>query len=81
MDSVYKDIKQATWVMDNFSSHKAENFYQVFPLKKAKEYLNRMTFVYTLKHGSWLNMAEIEFSVITRQEFDRPFGDKDIVKK
>jgi DDE superfamily endonuclease len=81
MDSVYKDAKRATWVMDNFSTHKAENFYQVFPPKKAKEYLDRMAIVYTPKHGSWLNMAEIEFSVITRQEFDRPFADKDIVKK
>ena len=35
-----------------------------------------MEFVYTPKHGSWLNMAEIQFSIITRSEFDRPFKDK-----
>jgi DDE superfamily endonuclease len=85
MDNQYKDAAHTTWVMDNYSTHRAEHFYQIFPPQKAKRYLDRMTFVYTPKHGSWLNMAEIEFSVITRQEFDRPFEDKvqvsEVVKK
>ncbi|RYU93189.1 IS630 family transposase [Emticicia agri] len=81
MDTIYKNAKMVTWVMDNFSTHKPENFYAVFPAQTAKAYLDRMNFVYTPKHGSWLNMAEIEFSVITRQEFDRPFADKEDVKK
>lgn len=81
MDTVYKMAIKVTWVMDNFSTHKLENFYKVFPPELAKAYLDRMEIIYTPVHGSWLNMAEIQFSIITRQEFDRPFSSKDDVKK
>lgn len=81
METIYKDAFRVTWVMDNLSTHKAENFYNIFPPQKAKEYLDRMEFIYTPKHGSWLNMAEIEFSIITRQVLDRAFAHKEEVKK
>lgn len=81
MDNRYKNAKKVTWVMDNLTTHRKENFYKIFPPEIAKSYLDRMEFVYTPKHGSWLNMAEIQFSIITRQEFKRPFASKDEVKK
>lgn len=81
MDNRYKNAKKVTWVMDNFTTHRKENFYKIFPPEIAKSYLDRMEFVYTPKHGSWLNMAEIQFSIITRQEFKCPFSDKNEVKK
>lgn len=81
MESTYQNARKVTWVMDNLSTHKAENFYKVFPPELAKSYLDRMEIVYTPKHGSWLNMAEIQFSIITRQEFEKPFSSKEAVKE
>ena len=76
MDTVYKEATKVTWVMDNFSTHKLCFFYQYFTPQIAKSYIDRMEIIHTPAHGSWLNMAEIEFSVFTRQELNRPFGDK-----
>ncbi len=73
MDGPYKNAKKVTWVMDNLGTHKDANLYKAFTPEVAKDYLDRMEIVYTPKHGSWLNMAEIQFSIITRQKFDRPF--------
>ena len=80
MDTVYKDAIKVTWVMDNFCTHKLSFFYEYFTPQVAKAYIDRMEIVYTPVHGSWLNMAEIEFSVFTRQELDRPFTDKNQVE-
>jgi hypothetical protein len=76
MDTIYKDAMKVTWVMDNFSTHKLSFFYEYFTPEVAKSYIDRMEIIHTPAHGSWLNMAEIEFSVFTRQELDRPFSDK-----
>ena len=76
MDTVYKNATKVTWVMDNFSTHKLCFFYQYFTPQIAKSYIDRMEIIHTPAHGSWLNMAEIEFSVFTRQVLNRPFGDK-----
>ncbi len=76
MDTIYKDAIKVTWVMDNFCTHKLSFFYEYFTPQVAKAYIDRMEIVHTPVHGSWLNMAEIEFSVFTRQELDRPFTDK-----
>jgi len=81
MDTVYKNATKVTWVMDNFCTHKLSFFYQYFTPQVAKSYIDRMEIIHTPAHGSWLNMAEIEFSVFTRQELDRPFADKEEVKK
>jgi hypothetical protein len=80
MDGRYKDATRVTWVLDNFSTHRPENFYKFFPPQRAKAYLDRMKFVFTPVHGSWLNMAEIQFSIVTRQALDAPFKDKDAVR-
>jgi len=81
MDTKYKEAKKVTFVMDNLSTHKLSFFYEHFPPAQAKAYIDRMEIIYTPPHGSWLNMAEIEFSVFSRQELDKPFKDKKEVEK
>jgi hypothetical protein len=81
MDTRYKEAEKVTFVMDNLSTHKLSFFYEHFPPAQAKAYLDRIEIIYTPPHGSWLNMAEIEFSVFSRQVLDKPFKDKKEVEK
>ena len=67
----YQQAEQITVVMDNLNTHKAEAFYQYLPPDQARALLNRVEWVYTPEHGSWLNMAEIELSVLMGQCLDR----------
>ena len=60
LDGPYAKCLKMTVVGDNLSAHKPSAFYLVFGAEKAKNYLDRLEFVYTPKHGSWLDMAEIE---------------------
>jgi transposase len=60
-----------TLVMDNLSTHKPGSLYEVFSPAEAKRILDRFEFVYTPKHGSWLNMAEIELNVLNGQCLNR----------
>ena len=61
----YSQAEKITLVMDNYETHKPGSFYDTFPADKAKKLRDRFEFVYTPKHGSWLNMAEIELTAIT----------------
>jgi DDE superfamily endonuclease len=63
----YRKAKKMTLVMDNLNTHKAGSLYETFPPREAKRIWNRFDFVCTPKHGSWLNMAEIELNVLIRQ--------------
>jgi len=63
----YSDAKKITLVMDNFKTHAASAFYETFEPKEAKRIWDRFEFIYTPKHGSWLNMAEIELHVLNGQ--------------
>lgn len=63
----YGNAERITLVMDNLNTHKASSFYEAFDPVKAKALWDRFEFVYTPKHGSWLNMAEIELNVLIRQ--------------
>jgi len=76
----YKSAEKITLVMDNYNTHVPGSFYEVFVPEKAKNILNRFEFVYTPKHGSWLNMAEIELNVLTGQCLNRRIGDMEIIK-
>jgi len=67
----YKNAKKITLVMDNLNTHKPGSFYEIFEPEKAKRLLDCFDFVYTPKHGSWLNMAEIELNVINGQCLNR----------
>ena len=80
LDTTCRAAKKVRWVMDNLSTHKSSNFYAYFPPAVARAYLQRMEIIYTPVHGSWLNMAEIEFSVLTCQVLDRSFSTKDEVR-
>ena len=70
----YEDAIRITLVMDNLATHKAGSLYEVFLPEEAKSILDRFEFVYTPKHGSWLNMAEIELNVLTGQCLNRRIG-------
>lgn len=70
-DEHYPKAKRITLVMDNYKTHEAASFYEAFDPKEAKRLWNRFEFVYTPKHGSWLNMAEIELHVLNRQCLNR----------
>jgi len=67
----YKDAKRITLVMDNLSTHKPSALYETFTPREAKRIWDRFEFIYTPKHGSWLNMAEIELNVLMGQCLNR----------
>jgi hypothetical protein len=66
-DEHYPKAKRITLVMDNYNTHTASAFYETFRPKEAKRLWDRFEFVFTPKHGSWLNMAEIELQVLNGQ--------------
>lgn len=66
-DQWYKKAKKITLVMDNLATHKPSALYETFSPQEAKRIWDRFEFVYTPKHGSWLNMAEIELNVLMGQ--------------
>ncbi len=70
-DQMYPQAKKITLVMDNFKTHDASAFYETFPPEEAKRLRDRFNFVFTPKHGSWLNMAEIELHVLNGQCLNR----------
>lgn len=77
----YKTAEKITLVMDNLNTHEPGSFYEVFPPEKAKAIWDRFEFVYTPKHGSWLNIAEIELNVLTAQCLKRRIDDIEFVRK
>jgi len=66
-DVDYPEADVIVVVMDNLNTHSPASFYEAFEPQEARRLANRFEFHYTPKHGSWLNMAEIEFSVLGRQ--------------
>lgn len=70
-DKLYPAAEIITLVMDNLASHSAAALYETFEPAEAKRIWDRLEFVYTPKHGSWLNMAEIELNVLTKQCLNR----------
>ncbi len=77
----YESAEKITLVMDNLNTHTPGSFYETFPPDKAKALWDRFEFVYTPKHGSWLNMAEIELNVLTGQCLNRRIDDIEVVRK
>lgn len=70
-DDHYKHAKRITLVMDNLNTHSPSALYEVFEPVEAKRLWDRFEFIYTPKHGSWLNMAEIELHVLNGQCLSR----------
>lgn len=77
----YKDAAKITLIMDNLNTHEPGSFYEAFPPEQAKNLWDRFEFVYTPKHGSWLNMAEIELNVLIGQCLSRRIEDIQVVRK
>lgn len=77
LDGSYANSTKMTVVGDNLTAHKPSAFYTVFGAEKAKAYLDRLEFVYTPKHGSWLDMAEIELSILQRDCLNRHIATKE----
>ncbi len=73
----YRHAEKITLVMDNLSTHTGASLYKAFPPELAHSLLSKLEFIYTPKHGSWLNMAECEFSVLARQCLDRRIADRE----
>lgn len=71
VDVHFPNAKRVVVVMDNLNTHKPSSLYKAFPASEAKRILDRLEFHYTPKHGSWLNMAEIEFGILQRQCLNR----------
>ncbi|MBQ9719222.1 MAG: IS630 family transposase [Oscillospiraceae bacterium] len=67
LDEQYPDAKKVVLVMDNLNTHSTASFYKAFPPEEAFRLSQRLEIHYTPKHGSWLDMAEIELSALTIQ--------------
>ena len=76
----YPSANKITLVMDNYCTHKPSSFYEIFSPEELKKIWDRFEFIYTPKHGSWLNIVEIELSVIQTQCLNRRIDNIDIVK-
>lgn len=72
----YQDTERITIVQDNLSTHKPAAFYEYFSPKEAETILDKIEWVFTPKHGSWLNIAEIELNVLKGQCLKRRIPDK-----
>ena len=70
-DVMYPDAEKIILVMDNLNTHKPASLYKAFPPTEARRIIRRLEIHYTPKHGSWLDMAEIELNVMTRQCLSR----------
>ena len=80
-DVHYPDAERIAVVLDNLSTHSPAALYQAFPPEEARRLLKRLEFHHTPKHGSWLNMAELEFSVLNRQCLDRRIPDPEPLRQ
>ena len=73
----YPDAERIVVVLDNLNTHGPASFYETFPPEEAGVLARRFDFHHTPPHGSWLNIAEIELSVLDRQCLDRRLSDRD----
>jgi hypothetical protein len=81
VDERYPEAERVRVVLDNLNTHAYGSLYEAFPPEEARRIRERLVFVYTPKHGSWLNMAEIEFSVLSSQCLDRRMGEVSFLKQ
>ena len=75
LDEDYPEARKVALVCDNLNTHKTASFYEAFKPQEARRLIDRLEIHYTPKHGSWLNVAEIELSVFTQQCLDRRIPD------
>ncbi len=77
----YPEAERIRLVCDNLNTHKTGSLYEAFPPDEARQLAKRLEIHYTPKHGSWLNIAEIELSALTKQCLDRRISDIEILTK
>ena len=81
VDEDYPDKDRIVLVMDNLNTHHPASLYEVFEPAEARRIAERLEIHYTPKHGSWLNMAEIELGVLARQCLDRRIPDQVVLRR
>jgi hypothetical protein len=77
----YPKASKITLVLDNVNTHCTGSFYETFKPEEAKRLMDKIEFVFTPKHGSWLNMAEIELNVLTKQCLNRHIDNLKTIRK
>jgi hypothetical protein len=81
LDGRYREAERVVLVMDQLNTHSLASLYEAFPPEEAKRLAERVELHHTPKHGSWLNMAEIEFSVLGRQCLSRRVAQHDTLRR
>jgi hypothetical protein len=81
IDVWYPAAERVVLVLDNLSTHTPAALYETFPPGEARRLVERLEIHYTPKHGSWMNMAELELSVLARQCLDRRIPDLDALRR
>ena len=81
IDRDYRQAKKIRLVLDNLNTHFAASFYETFSNKEANRILKKIEFYYTPKHGSWLNMGEIEINMMDRECLARRIGQAEVLEK
>jgi hypothetical protein len=81
LDAVYPSAAKLVLVTDNLNTHCTGSLYEAFEPAEARRLAGRIEWHYTPKHGSWLNMAEIELSVLARQCLDRRIPDREVLAR
>ena len=81
LDEEYPEAEVIVLVMDNLNTHKTASLYEAFEPAEARRLIEKLEIHYTPKHGSWLNIAETELSVMTKQCLDRRIPDVAILRR
>ncbi len=81
VDAHYPEAETINWVMDNLNTHSGASLYETFPPEEARRLLDRLEIHPTPKHGSWLDMAEIELRIMNRQCLDRRLDEAAVVRR
>ena len=81
VDEAYPEIPVVRVVLDNLNTHRVASLYETFPAQEARRIAKRLEFHYTPKHGSWLNLAEIEFSVLVRSCLRQRLPDEESLQR
>jgi transposase len=81
VDELYPEAEVIRVVLDNLNTHTPAAFYQTFAPEEARRLTRKLEFHYTPRHGSWLNMVEVEFSILARQCLNRRLPDMESVRR
>lgn len=76
IDNKYEKVKKIQMVLDNLNTHFKKSFYETFPKDECNRLFKKINFIYTPKHASWLNMAEIEINLMSHECLNRNIGNR-----